>query len=95
MYAAGGFGKYWIWVFCSGGEKLLAIKTEEYIKYLTEKVIAYMDMPPEVRKEQRSLQRSARDPWHVRWFGMIPLSLALLWKRRQERKRKKEHPNPE
>jgi len=68
----------------------MAIKTEDYIKYLTEKVVAYMDMPPEVRKEQRSLNRSARDPWHVRWFGMIPLSVNIWWKRR----RKKEHPDP-
>ncbi|GAA3400432.1 YqzE family protein [Paenibacillus hodogayensis] len=69
----------------------MAIKTEDYIKYLTEKVVAYMDLPPEVRKEQRSLHRSVRDPWHVRWFGLVPLSVAMWWR---QRKRKKEHPSP-
>ncbi|TMV47841.1 YqzE family protein [Paenibacillus mesophilus] len=69
----------------------MAIKTDDYIKYLTEKVVAYMDMPADVRKEQRSLYRSTREPWQVRWFGMVPLSVLIWWK---QRKRKKEHPDP-
>lgn len=69
----------------------MAIKTEDYIKYLTEKVVHYMDTPAEVRKEQRSLTKSAREPWLVRWFGLVPLSVLLWWNRRRQ---KKEHPHP-
>lgn len=69
----------------------MKVKTDEYIKYLTQKVVSYMDLPAEVRKEQRNLYKSMREPWHVRWFGMVPLSFIIWWK---NRKRKKEHPSP-
>ncbi|MDF2658186.1 MAG: YqzE-like protein [Paenibacillus sp.] len=75
-------------------EATIASKTEDYIKYLTERVVAYMDTPPEVRKEQRILHKSTRMPWHVRWFGMIPLSIAIWWKRRRERKAQRQKTTP-
>lgn len=69
----------------------MAIKTDDYIKYLTEKVVAYMDTPRDVRKEKKVLLKSTREPWPVRWFGMVPLSVHIWW---EKRKRKKEHPDP-
>ncbi|PYI56518.1 YqzE family protein [Paenibacillus flagellatus] len=61
------------------------MKTDDYIKYLTERVVAYMDTPPDVRKEQRSRLKSSRAPWYVRWFGMVPVSVLIWWRRRKER----------
>lgn len=72
----------------------MAIKTDDYIKYLTQQFVAYMDTPRDMRKEQRQLQRSAREPWQVRWFGMLPLATSLWlgkWKRSED---KKGHPDP-
>lgn len=57
----------------------VTIKTDEYIKYLTERVITYMDTPREVRRELRTKQRSAKPPWHVHWFGMVPMSIRMLF----------------
>ncbi|MDF2720723.1 MAG: YqzE family protein [Paenibacillus sp.] len=76
----------------------MSVKTEEYIKYLTQRVVNYIDQPAEVRKEQRSLQKSTREPWQVRWFGMVPLSMMMWWTQTKRRKlklnAKKEHPRP-
>ena len=48
--------------------------SNDLIKYITERVVTYIDTPKEVRKKGRG-----KEPWTVRWFGMIPFSLSL-WK---------------
>lgn len=49
--------------------------SNDLIKYITERVVTYMDTPKEERKQ---VQRP-KEPWSVRWFGMIPFSVSL-WK---------------
>ncbi|UNK17036.1 YqzE family protein [Paenibacillus sp. N3/727] len=48
--------------------------SNDLIKYITERVVTYIDTPKEVRKGRR-----VKEPWIVRWFGMIPFSVSL-WK---------------
>ncbi|WP_106766286.1 YqzE family protein [Paenibacillus faecalis] len=49
--------------------------SNDLIKYITERVVNYIDTPKEVRKQGRR-----KEPWTVRWFGMIPFSMSL-WKK--------------
>lgn len=60
--------------------------SNDLIKYITERVVTYIDTPKEVRKKGRN-----KEPWSVRWFGMIPFSVSL-WKddlvSKRSRKRK-------
>lgn len=57
-------------------------KSDDLVKYITERVVTYMDTPREQRKDARSYMKE-REPWSVRWFGMIPDSLRLLFGRRK------------
>lgn len=53
-------------------------KGEEIVKYVTQKVVEYIDTPREHRQQQRQTRRATKEPWTTRWFGMIPLSLSMM-----------------
>lgn len=44
------------------------------VKYITEQVVIYIETP----KQERKRQASVKETWSTKWFGMIPISLALL-----------------
>ncbi|MEI7028091.1 YqzE family protein [Paenibacillus sp. y28] len=55
-------------------------KGQDLIRFITEKVVVFMDTPQENRRawrQARQAVRSRRSPWAVRWFGMIPLSIRM------------------
>ncbi|MNO16665.1 hypothetical protein D3C76_63510 [compost metagenome] len=60
-------------------------KGDELVKYITERVVDYVETPREIRKERRIRNK---EPWSSRWFGMIPFSISL-WAGRLPRKWKK------
>ncbi|MBO7744887.1 YqzE family protein [Paenibacillus sp. MWE-103] len=45
-------------------------RTEEYIRYMTDRVVDYMETPQAQRKENRKKAKAAREPWLTRWFGL-------------------------
>lgn len=60
-------------------------KGDELVKYITEKVVDFVETPREVRRERSK----PKEPWTRRWFGMIPFSVSL-WAGQLPVKRKKE-----
>lgn len=56
---------------------------DELIKYITERVVHFIDTPKDVRR-----QAKVKESWTTRWFGMIPFSMSL-WKEDVTTKRKK------
>lgn len=58
------------------------MKTNDYVKFLTVQWLVYMNQPKEVRKEQRRHHRDDRQPFMSHWFGIIPLSVGMLFKRK-------------
>ncbi|WP_225983607.1 YqzE family protein [Pradoshia sp. D12] len=60
----------------------MSMKTNDYIKFLTIQWLVYMKQPKEVRKEQRRNHRDDRPPLMNHWFGIIPLSIEMLFKRK-------------
>ncbi|WP_223069661.1 YqzE family protein [Paenibacillus caui] len=52
-------------------------KGDELVRYITEKVVTYVETPKEIRRERRQV----KEHWSSKWFGMIPLSLSLWWQR--------------
>ncbi|GIP56774.1 YqzE family protein [Paenibacillus woosongensis] len=50
-------------------------KGDELVKYITERVVNYIETPKDVRRSQVK----GKEPWSRRWFGMIPFSLGMWW----------------
>ncbi|WP_096153437.1 MULTISPECIES: YqzE family protein [Bacillus] len=63
------------------------MKTNDYVKYVTEQLVNYMDKPKEVRKELKTQRKLERDPMVNQLFGVIPLSIMLFVKNRKNKKK--------
>ncbi|WP_159887195.1 YqzE family protein [Paenibacillus puerhi] len=61
-------------------------KGDELVKYVTERVVRYMDTPKEVRRQVRAGRKESREHWEVRWFGMLPLAIRM-WSNRLVRRK--------
>jgi hypothetical protein len=56
------------------------MSSNEYVKFLTRTLVNYMETPKSVRKEKRAVKKES---WSYRWFGMIPLSISMLFKKQR------------
>ncbi|NNU84472.1 YqzE family protein [Geobacillus sp. BMUD] len=54
----------------------------DYVKFVTQQFVAYMDLPKEERRQRRQVRKQEKLPLSYRLFGMVPLSLRLLFRRR-------------
>ncbi|WP_150275468.1 YqzE family protein [Paenibacillus tepidiphilus] len=57
---------------------------DELVKYITEKVVDYMEDP----RASRERRKADRQPWSQRWFGMLPLSWSI-WRSKWSRSGRK------
>lgn len=54
------------------------ISGQEYVQYLTEQLVEYIDTPAEERKQAKKRAKAQKEQWLPRWFGVWGVSL-LLW----------------
>jgi hypothetical protein len=52
-------------------------KGDELVKYITERVVTYIETPRAERQRTRQSAKVQRGRWDVRWFGMLPLAVAM------------------
>ncbi|MCH1624910.1 YqzE family protein [Ferdinandcohnia quinoae] len=57
------------------------MKTNDYVKYVTQQFVSYIDKPKEIRKQTRKQRKDEQAPFSNRWFGILPIALMLLIKR--------------
>ncbi|WP_028559962.1 YqzE family protein [Paenibacillus pinihumi] len=57
----------------------------EWVKFMTERVVDYIETPREQRKQTRLEAKAAREPWLIRWFGLAPLGLKVWWHGRKNK----------
>lgn len=48
-------------------------KSDELVKYITQRVVHYIDTP----KDERKGRTKQKEPWAMKWFGMIPFAVSL------------------
>lgn len=53
----------------------------DYIKYITGEVTAYLDMSTDEKKARRVKQKKSQATLSNRWFGMIPFAMKMIWKK--------------
>jgi hypothetical protein len=52
-------------------------KGDELVKYVTEQLLTYIEMPRDLRKQAKAAQKEARESWQYRWFGMLPVAIRM------------------
>jgi hypothetical protein len=55
--------------------------SNDYIKFVTQQIVSYMDQPKEQRQEQKQKKKQERLPMSSELFGMIPASISMLFKK--------------
>ncbi|MBS4199652.1 YqzE family protein [Bacillus sp. FJAT-49732] len=58
------------------------MSTNDYVKYITEAFIKHFEMPKDERKQLKLNRKMARPPVLTNWFGLLPISISMLMKRR-------------
>ncbi|WP_100404787.1 YqzE family protein [Bacillus solitudinis] len=61
----------------------------DYVKFMTEHFVRRMDQPKEVRKLAREEKKAERLSFSSHVFGIVPMSLSLLMKRRVKHKKRR------
>ena len=59
------------------------MSTNNYLKFITEEIVKYMNSPREERKERREADRQEGPVVASRWFGILPFSFKLFLKGRR------------
>jgi len=62
------------------------MKTNDYVKYLTQTVVQYIDQPKDERKKQRQEKKDRKADFLYRWFGIVPYVFILKMRERREGK---------
>lgn len=57
------------------------MKTNDYVKFVTEQVVTYMDIPSEEKKSKKEQKKQEKELFANRWFGILPVSMKLLTNR--------------
>lgn len=53
----------------------------DYLKYLTGEITAYLDMSTDEKRERRKKHKKPQVPLSNRWLGMVPFAMKMLWKK--------------
>lgn len=57
------------------------MKTNDYVKYMTEQLVKYMDTPKQERKEMKEKRKELKPPSRIyQWFGILPLGCIMFFK---------------
>ena len=57
------------------------MKTNDYVKFVTQEMMKQLNQPREALIEQKRKRKAEREPRTVKWFGMIPLSVSLWFRK--------------
>lgn len=59
------------------------MSTNDYVKFVTQQFVRYIDQPKEERIQQRRKRKEERDSFVHRWFGVIPFAI-MMWYRKKK-----------
>lgn len=60
------------------------MSTNDYVKYVTQQIVKYMDTPKEERKQKKEEKKNvAVQPYSNQWFGILPFALKLIMNKKK------------
>nr|WP_295974276.1 YqzE family protein [uncultured Bacillus sp.] len=63
------------------------MKTNDYVKYITQTFVQYIDQPRDERKKLRQEKKEHRADFIYRWFGIVPYVFMLQLRERKKLKK--------
>ncbi|MDX8359616.1 MULTISPECIES: YqzE family protein [Bacillaceae] len=54
------------------------MSTNDYVKYVTQQIVSYIDQPKEERKKYRQKRKNERTSFGNRWFGVLPFAFSMF-----------------
>ncbi|MBU9712232.1 YqzE family protein [Evansella tamaricis] len=57
------------------------MKTNDYVKFMTQQFVTYTNQPKEERKAKREERKSVQPPRSHRWFGLVPFAISQSFRR--------------
>lgn len=66
----------------------MAMESSDYLKYMTERVVSYLDNKTDEEEEDTQEKKVSREPWLTRWFGVLPMGLMMWWGQKADKKNK-------
>ncbi|PCK20900.1 YqzE family protein [Bacillus pumilus] len=64
------------------------MKTNDYVKYMTQEIIKYMNTPRDERKEHKQEKMETKLPFSQRLFGVLPFGFSMMLKKRHRHRQK-------
>jgi hypothetical protein len=61
------------------------MKTNDYVKYLIQTFIKFVDQPKEERKQLRLERKENKAAFWYRWFGILPYVFYMQTKNRRKK----------
>jgi hypothetical protein len=61
------------------------MKTNDYVKYMTQTIVKYADQPKAERKRLRMERKEQKAAFWYRWFGILPYILYIEVKKRRRK----------
>ncbi|HZG70674.1 MAG TPA: YqzE family protein [Chondromyces sp.] len=60
----------------------VGMSVNEYVKFITQTVVAHFDQPKQQRRNRRLEKKSQRAPILFRWFGVIPFAVQQMFRKK-------------
>ncbi|WP_026569964.1 MULTISPECIES: YqzE family protein [Sediminibacillus] len=55
----------------------------DYVKFMTQEIVKYMDTPHDQRKKQKRLSKREHNEVSDHWLGLLPFAFRLLMKKKK------------
>jgi hypothetical protein len=55
---------------------------KDWITYMIEKMVWFLETP---KKDRKAIRSTKKESWSYRWFGMIPMSMKIAAKKVKKR----------
>jgi YqzE-like protein len=59
------------------------VKTNDYVKFMTQTFVKYYDQPREERQRLRAARKETKAAFWYRWFGILPYLVYLGVKKKE------------
>ncbi|WP_425432223.1 YqzE family protein [Gracilibacillus orientalis] len=63
---------------------MILLASNEYVKYMTQRIVKYMDTPKDERKKLKDERKQQEITYSNKWFGVLPFAFRLFIQKRKD-----------